>query len=357
MMDLDKLRKRIDRIDLEMLRLLHERVETAIRTRRFKPSVHDKQREDELLNLRKECAVIFPLLPDDLIVFLFQEIVKVCCKKQTEEQPLIGFQGDHGAYGEAAALIYKPDSVTIPFAQFADVFDEVERNHVDMGIVPVENSIGGSVKQVNELLSQTRLKVTAGIKMLVNHCLMAHPETDYRDIREVYSHPQALMQCRDFIKRHRLKPLPFYDTAGAARMLSSSNNFQFAGVIANRLCARLYALAIIKEHVEDHPENYTRFLVISNKESKGNANKCSILFSLPNRTGALFSVLKIFSDAKINLSRIESFIDRSNPGTYSFFLDFECRRSEKKTDDVLKAVKQKSIRFHSLGCYQEENYK
>ena len=355
MIDLDMLRRRIDSIDLELLRLIHDRVETAIQTKKFKHSIQDKQREEELLKLRKELMDLFPLIPGDFIKFLFQELIKVCCKYQAEEKILIGFQGEHGAYGETAARQYKPDSVTVPYPQFEDIFEEVENGHIDMGIIPVENSIGGSVTQVNELLNQTKLKPAAGISMRITHCFMARKETDYRELRTVYSHPQALMQCRDFLRRHDLKPVSFYDTAGAARMLAHSNS-RTAGVIANRVCAQLYGLSIIKEHVEDHPENYTRFLVVSGKENLQDTNKCSIIFSLPNRSGALFSVLKVFSDAKINLSRIESFTDRSNPGTYSFFLDFECKGSQEITDDVLKAVKQKTLRFHSLGCYREVRY-
>jgi len=171
-MDLEILRRRIDSIDLELLRLMHIRVETAILTRRFKLSIQDKQREAEVLRLKNELVDLFPLIPSDFIISVFQELIKICCKYQAEEKTLIGFQGEHGAYGEAAARLYKPDSITIPFPQFADIFDEVEKGHIDMGIIPVENSIGGSVTQVNELLNQTNLKAAAGIRMGVNHCLL-----------------------------------------------------------------------------------------------------------------------------------------------------------------------------------------
>ena len=178
---------------------------------------------------------------------------------------------------------------------------------------------------------ETELKIVGEIKIPIHHCLLALPETEYRDLKIVYSHPQALAQCREFISRHKLEPRPFYDTAGAAKMLSEDRP-DAACAIANKLCAELYHLEIIQENVEDHESNSTRFVILSRDESSEPGNKCSIMFSLKDEAGALFSILKIFSDRAINLTRIESRPHRNDPGNYVFFTDFEGSRQRRESD-------------------------
>jgi prephenate dehydratase len=175
---------------------------------------------------------------------------------------LVAFQGEHGAYGDVAARKLIPDGACIPCMEFMDVFRGVEEGHFDLGVVPVENSLEGAVTQVNDLLTTTDLKVIGEARIRVNHCLLATDITDYRDIRLVYSHPQALAQCRGFLMRNHLEPRPYYDTAGAAKMLARENP-RAAAAIASALCAELYDLEIIKEGIEDGPSNTTRFLLLA----------------------------------------------------------------------------------------------
>jgi prephenate dehydratase len=221
---------------------------------------------------------------------------------------------------------------------------------LDLGVVPVENSLEGAVTQVNDLLTTTDLHVVGEVKVDVKHCLLATEATDYREIRVVYSHPQALAQCRDFLMRNHLEPRPYYDTAGAAKMLARENP-KAAAAIASSLCAELYNLDIIKEGIEDGPSNSTRFLLLSREPYAGQGGKTSIIFAVAHEAGQLYEVLKLFADAKINLTRISSMPLRSDPSNYSFFLDFEGSHKDSKGREVMQKVEKMSISLKNLGSY------
>jgi prephenate dehydratase len=234
--------------------------------------------------------------------------------------------------------------------EFIDVFRGVEEGHFDLGVVPVENSLEGAVTQVNDLLTTTDLKVIGEVKVTVHHCLLATEATDYREIRQVFSHPQALAQCRDFLMRNKLEARPYYDTAGAAKMLARENP-RAAAAIASSLCAELYDLEIIKEGIEDGPSNSTRFLLLAREPHPDNGDKTSIIFAVPHEAGKLYAVLKLFADAQINLTRIASMPLRSDPGNYSFFLDFEGSDKDATVAEVLKKMEDLAKWVKYLGSY------
>jgi prephenate dehydratase/chorismate mutase/prephenate dehydratase len=349
-MDLEELRVRLDRIDAEVLKLLNARMEMGLRTRKLKPGAADPKREEEVLeNARKNSGT---LLRPEFCEKLFREIVAESRSLQEKNMVLAAFQGERGAYGESAARAYCPSAVPISCAEFADVFSGVEKGQLDLGVVPVENSLEGAVTQVNDLLVETSLSIAGEVNIPVHHCLLALPETDYREIKVVYSHPQALAQCRGFISRNRLEPRPYYDTAGAALMLSSGRP-KAAAVIASSLCARLYGLEVLKENIEDHESNSTRFLVLSREPAAGKGNKCSVIFSTAHKAGALFSVLRAFSEAKINLTRIESRPIRNEPRKYAFLLDFQGNPSDPAVAGALEKVRKETTMYKFLGCYKE----
>jgi prephenate dehydratase/chorismate mutase/prephenate dehydratase len=228
----------------------------------------------------------------------------------------------------------------------------VKDGYIEYGIVPVENSLEGAVTEVSDLLADTDLKVVGGVKIPVHHCLLALPETDYREIKVVYSHPQALAQCRKFIARNNLEAMPFYDTAGAAKFLSSAKP-KAAAAIASSLFTKLYNLEVIKENIEDSAHNYTRFFVLSKEKGKEQGNKCSMIFSVKHEAGSLFKVLKLFADVDINLTRIESRPLRSDPGNYTFLMDFLGSEDDGKVQDALEKVKGVTQTFRLLGFYKE----
>jgi prephenate dehydratase/chorismate mutase/prephenate dehydratase len=348
--DLNIIRKKIDMIDSGIIELLNQRMELAVRARKFKQGVFDQKREQQIFNNIKKSSR--NLLKPEFLEKLYGLIIDE--SKQVQEQNLItiGFQGEHGAFSEVASLLYDASLIPVSCKEFTEIFDEVLSGKINLGIVPVENSLEGAVTQVNDLLVQTDLRIVGEVGIPVHHCLLALPETQYHDLKVAYSHPQALAQCREFISRHRLEPRPFYDTAGAAKMLSE-NRPEATGVIANKLCAELYRLEIIKENIEDHESNSTRFIVLSKEAGdEPGGDKCSIVFSVKHEAGGLFTVLKAFYDKGINLTRIESRPAKGDPGKYVFFLDFEGSDKEDKVADILKEVLKSTTSFKFLGCYK-----
>lgn len=345
---LKQIRDQIDLLDNELLKLVDQRMQLSLKTKRCKPDVEDKNREMEVLNKVKN----FPLrlIDKDFCEKLFLNIIAESKRIQQNEYDLIGFQGEHGAYGEVAAGQWNTKMIPIPCPEFADVFYLISEGILEYGIVPVENTLGGVVGEVNELLLETNLIVVGEIELPIRHCLLTLPETDHREIRTIYSHAQALAQCRNFLLRNKLEPKPYYDTAGAARMLSTERP-KAAAVIASTFCAELYNLEILKEDIQDHETNITRFLILARQKQAEEGNKCSIVFSTCHKAGTLFNVLENFALESINLTRIESF--PSDPGEYAFFLDFIGSDQSEPVQRILDKLHHDTSKFKLLGCYQE----
>ena len=344
----EEIRKKINKIDRELLVLLQERMGLALRSKKFKETLGDPEDENNLLARVKRLNL--DLIESSFTRQLLKTIVEETKRIQDEDRSLAAFQGEHGAYGELAARKLVPAGAYIPCMEFIDVFRGVEDGYFDLGVVPVENSLEGAVTQVNDLLTTTDLKVIGEVNVAVNHCLLATEATDYREIRQVFSHPQALAQCRDFLMRNKLEPRPYYDTAGAAKMLARENP-RAAAAIASSLCAELYDLEIIKKGIEDGPSNSTRFLLLAREPYSDNGNKTSIIFTVTHEAGRLYAVLKLFAEAEINLTRIASMPLRSDPGNYSFFLDFEGSAMHQKIAEVLKEMENLTKWMKYLGSY------
>jgi prephenate dehydratase/chorismate mutase len=347
-MKLDEIRRKVDKIDRELLVLLHERMGLALRARRFKDDVVDPEREEAVL--ARAGRLNLNLVEKSFGMQLLRTIIEESKRLQGEARELVAFQGEHGAYGEVAARQLAPAAAHAPCLEYADVFAGVEEGYFDLGVVPVEHSLEGSVTQVNDLLTTTTASVVGEVNVPVSHCLMAVEMSDYRELRVVYSHPEVLAQCAGFIARHKLEPRPFYDTAGAAKMLARENP-RAAAAIASPLAAELYDLAILKEGVDDGPPSSTRFLMLAREPLTTAGGKCSIVFATAHQAGKLFDVLRLFAEADINLTRIASTPRRGDPGNYTFFLDFEGSPREKKVAGVLRALKDRTVELKFLGSY------
>ncbi len=349
-MKLEKIRERIDLIDFEILKLLEERFELGLIAGKQKSSIYDEEREkkvyENILNTPTS-----PLVARKFRIKLFEKIISESRNLQLKRLLLIGFQGEHGANSEVAAKIFNPDLITIPCREFKDVVEGVEEGYFEYGILPVENTSEGSIGETNDLLIKTDLFIVGEVKLQIDHSLLTLPETYFKEIRFVYSHPQALAQCRNFLSQNNLEPKPFYDTAGAAKWLSQTRQPGVA-IIANISCKQ-YGLKVIKEKIQDEEINLTRFLIISRNKINEGGGKCSIVFCIPDRVGALYNILKIFSENGINLSRIESRPNRKEKGEYIFFVDFSGSIKDKKVMSALKILKKKTELFRFLGCYRE----
>jgi prephenate dehydratase/chorismate mutase len=347
-MKLDEIRRRIDKIDRELLVLLQERMGLAIRAKKFKTTVADSKREEVVLARAERMNL--NLVQQSFARQLLGTIIEESKRLQSEDRQLVAFQGEPGAYGEVASRHLVPGGAYIPCMEFIDVFQGVAEGYLDLGVVPVENSLEGAVTQVNDLLTSTDLHIIGELRLPVNHCLLALESSDLQEIRVVYSHPQALAQCQRYLIEHQLEARPYYDTAGAAKMLAREHP-RGAAAIASELCAELYDLEIIATAIADGAVNFTRFLLLSREPYNGRGDKTSIIFTTAHEAGQLFNVLKLFATEQINLTRIASMPVRNDPGNYSFFLDFEGSLEDKPIRRIFDQMAQMAVQIKYLGTY------
>jgi prephenate dehydratase/chorismate mutase/prephenate dehydratase len=349
-MDLGEIRRKIDAIDFEILKLLNSRMEWALRTKKFKTRIMDEKRESEVIDyIRKHSQ---GLIKPEFCEGLFTEVIAESRRLQGENLKLVGFHGEHGAFGEVAARSFDPHLICISFGEYRELFDAVDSGIVHFGVVPVENTLGEIMPDVHEFLVERDLQISGEVKQQIRYCLLAPPESDPREIRVVHSSPHALSRCQQYLLSHNLEGRPYYDAAGAAKMLLRERP-KGAAAIASPFAAEFYNLAILHEGVEDHRGNMTRFLIISKSGEGRKGNKCSIVFSTENKPGALFTVLKEFAAAGINLTRIESVLNREDPANYLFFVDIQGSIKDVKVVGALDRVRAMTPLFKFLGCYPE----
>ena len=264
----------------------------------------------------------------------------------------VAYQGERGAYSESAAISFFKFPIELtPCRELPQVFESVEKGETQYGVVPVENSLEGSINQTYDLFLESSLKVCGEIILRVSHCLIANPETELKSIRLVYSHPQALAQCRNYLERLGCPLIPAFDTAGSVKMLKDERIADAAAVASER-AAEIYGMKILAKGIEDYPNNYTRFFVLSMEDSQPSGNdKTSIIFSTKHVPGALFNALKEFATRNINLTKIESRPTKLKPWEYNFYLDFEGHRTEKKCKEALATLEKASAFVKVLGSY------
>ncbi len=264
----------------------------------------------------------------------------------------VSFQGERGAYSEEAAYKFFGNKIKLkPCKEFSEVFESVDSSESDYGIVPVENSLEGIVNQTYDLLLSSSLKICGEIILRIVHCLIGHPTADINSIKVVYSHPQALAQCKNFLKKLGFKVVPYFDTAGSVKMIKEENIYD-AAAIAGKRAAEIYQMKVLLEGIEDQPNNYTRFFVLSKHDSPPTGDdKTSIVFSVKHVPGALYHALEEFAVRNINLTKIESRPTRIAPWEYNFYLDFEGHISEERCRNAIEGLKSKSLFVKILGSY------
>jgi prephenate dehydratase len=261
----------------------------------------------------------------------------------------VAFQGEHGAYSEQAILDYFRDAETIPCESFDLVFDAVHAKQCDAGLIPVENSIAGSIHQNYDLLFQHPLHITGEYVLRVRHCLIALPDVKMGEIKKAISHPQALGQCVDYLRKHGIKAEQAYDTAGSVKLLKESGA-QDTAAIASRRAAELYGMQILEEGIEDNTENFTRFLAIQREAviPQGDA-KTSIVFTLKDREFA--KAMSIFAQHEIEITKIESRPLRGKPWEYLFYIDFIGSADEEISKRALDHLNEYALSLRALGSY------
>ncbi len=264
----------------------------------------------------------------------------------------IAFQGERGAFSESAIYNYFGLTVDVkPCRDLSEVFEIVDRQETSYGVVPIENSLEGSVNQTYDLFLNHDLSVCGEIILRVSHCLIANPEANLSDIKTVYSHPQALAQCRIFLEKLGTELIPTYDTAGSVKMLKHKG-FKNAAAVASEKAAEIYGMKILVKEIEDNPTNYTRFFVLSKEDSpRTGRDKTSIIFGAAHTPGSLYHALGEFAKRKINLTKIESRPTKQKAWEYNFYLDFEGHRTEKNCAAALQALEKSGSFLKILGSY------
>jgi prephenate dehydratase len=278
----------------------------------------------------------------------------------------VAFQGERGAYSEEAARALVPGATPHPLPTFEDVFEAVEAGAVPRAVVPIENSLHGSVHVNYDHLVAHRVQIVAEGRLRIRHHLVAVPGATAEGLREVRSHPQALGQCRRYLRQHlpRATPRPAYDTAGAARNVAEDAEPAVAA-IASRAAARAYGLAVLAAEIEDDPQNFTRFLVLEAEREDAAAPpppdadapyKTSVVFALrQNVPGALFKSLAVFALRDLDLYKIESRPLVGTPGAYRFYLDVGGHAASEPVRRALNHLGEITTLLRVLGTYPRDS--
>lgn len=267
----------------------------------------------------------------------------------------IAIQGEPGSFSHEAALKLVPDAQILPCALSAEVFSTLSRAEADGAVIPIENSLAGSVSEHFDLLLSNDVKAERETLLRIRHNLMTVPGVGVDAIERVYSHPVALAQCRRFLAEHpKMKALAFYDTAGSAKQIMETNDRR-AAAIASEAAARFYGAQILQPDIEDNPENYTRFFLVRRSADvtvDPEANKISLAFSIEHRPGSLVNALKELAALGTNLTKIESRPVHGKPWEYVFYVDCQIRSAEEGSR-AIAALHSHCEMVKELGRYRE----
>ncbi len=267
----------------------------------------------------------------------------------------IAFQGERGAFSEEAAVkLLGEDIQLVPRTTFEALYRSIKDGVADYILAPIENSLAGSIHRSYDLLISSGLNIHAEVVIPIAHNLIGVPGSTFERITQVSSHPVALAQCEQFFASHpNIKRVATDDTAGSVREVMAAGDPTRAG-IASKRAAKVYGAAILREHLEDHPENYTRFLLLATSaEVAENADKLSLVLHLAHKPGSLCSALGAFANRNLNLLKIESRPIPGTPWSYCFYLDLQASLREPETREALEELKEFADSVKILGCYPQ----
>jgi prephenate dehydratase len=264
----------------------------------------------------------------------------------------IAYQGEPGAFSEAASRLVSADAALVPCKSFEDVFATVEQGPAGYGVLPIENSIGGSIHRNYDLLIENHLPIVGEVEVPVVHHLLALPGTSMAAIRKIYSHPQALAQCERFLRTLTgVEIVATYDTAGSAKMVADGKLADTAAIASAR-AGEIFGLAPLASSVQDFDDNITRFIVIGRRPlSDSPPDKTTIVFSLPNEPGSLFKALSAFALRRVDLTKLESRPIPGRPWEYLFYADLAAARDELPCQRALANLAEFAPMLRTLGSY------
>jgi prephenate dehydratase len=264
----------------------------------------------------------------------------------------VAFQGEKGAYSEEAILKHwGSEAEPVPKPNLKDVFEAVENKKIRLGLVPVENSIQGSIVRTYDLLNTCKIMIIGETILRINHCLIANPGVKKSEIRKVYSHPQALAQSSKYIERHNFDPITTYDTAGSVKIIKENGTLNTAAIASAR-AAKVYNMNILERGIENNKKNYTRFFIIGHDELEYTGNdKTTLVFSVEKGKNTVLDAFNILSKKGVNITKIQARPFVGKPWEYLFFLDVIGHKSEKPIYNALKELESVTFKIRVLGSY------
>jgi len=347
------LRQKIEKIDGQILRLLNERADTAREVGKVKLEanleIYDPQREEEIL---KRLTLQNPgPFPQGGIFPVFREIISAC--RSLEAELSVVYLGPPATHTHLACIERFGNSVrTVPEESIQEVFEAVEKGKANFGVVPIENSTEGVVNRTLDMFIDSQVKIWGEILIRISHDLLSL-SGESKETEKIYSHPQALAQCRQWLRRN-FPNIPLVETVSTARAAQMAAEDPKAAAIASSFASHLYGLKVIESQIEDYFHNYTRFLILSRQDSERTGkDKTSLLFSIADLPGSLHGALKPFAEKAINLTKIESRPIKDRPWEYVFFLDFEGHAMDAKVDEAISELKRKALFWKLLGSYPQ----
>jgi len=356
MNEIDNLRRDIDVIDKKILDLLNMRGEIVKKIGAYKKQkkidIYQPTREKEVIDRLKSSSNI---LKPSSIEFIWKEIIGACKDIQGSISK-VGFLGPQGTFTHQAARDFFPKAGTdfISCKRILEIFENIEKDILEYGVVPIENSLQGTVRESLDLLIEKNLIIYGEIELRIIHNLISLKTSDFSALKVIYSHPQAFAQTKTWIKKNlpNANLINMNSTAQAVKKVKELNEEKNAA-IGTEFASRIHGLKILSSNIEDNPSNFTRFLIISKKanETKSDKLKTSLVFVVKHVPGALYKALKVFSDANINLTKIESRPRRKGKWEYIFLMDFEGDKNDPKIKKVLELINQNVIWSKILGSY------
>lgn len=375
-MDLSEIRKEIDNIDSQLIELFKKRMECSRQVANYKKatntSIMNLKREQEILDRVEEQGGEFGYAAQ----LLFSNILELSRGLQHDiigsgkeirkeigsaknfinksNDVKIALQGIVGSNSHEATTKLFPDCQTVFYRSFAEVFEAVNNGDADYGVLPVENSSAGSVADVYDLILQYRFYIVKALDLPIEHCLCSIKQSELSDIEQVWSHPQALAQCTEFINNHNFSTVPSPNTAIAAMDIAKEKRLNCAAICTEK-AAQEYGLKVLVKGCQNEKDNSTRFIVISKELIiPDDADKVSLCFSVPHIKGSLYNVLGRFSSNGMNLTKIESRPRDGASFEYLFYLDFQGSVHSDKVINMLCALSEEMPEFSFLGNYKED---
>ena len=349
-MNLEEHRKKIDKIDDEILKLINSRVRIAVEIGKIKDreskEYHAPDRERGILE-RLESQNKGPL-PSESVRAIYREIMSASLALQ--HRVCVAYLGPEATFTHLAALEKFGASVNYLSAKsIADVFADVEKGRAEYGVVPIENSMEGGVTHTLDMFIDSELKIWAEMSLAISHNLLSN--VPLKDIGIVYSHPQAFAQCRRWVETN-LSGVVLKEVGSTAEAAELSSSEEGAAAIASEVASRLYSLKIVAKGIEDSVSNLTRFLVISRSSpERTGSDKTSVMFSIKDRVGALYDMLQPFRECGINLTKIESRPSRRRAWDYFFFVDIMGHQKDENVARALKELEKECVYLRILGSY------